>query len=131
MSVTVSSGRQTLKIPLIETVSTLSLSTMPIEMDVTGALTRGTIPVNVKAMPTSRIAGSLEQRLGNPIDALSWSKECDGHRHDGPRDPEGTLRGILATHGARGSECNRIALAQQVAKEAREDMQRLAWCWTP
>ena len=61
-------GGRALKIPLIETVSTLSLSTMPIEMDVTGALTRGTIPVNVKAMANIKIAGSLEQGLGNAIE---------------------------------------------------------------
>jgi len=45
MSVTVSSGRQSTEASLsLKRSSTLSLSTMPIEMDVTGALTRGPFP---------------------------------------------------------------------------------------
>ena len=60
-------GGRGLKIPLIETVRTLSLNTVPIEMDVSGALTTGTIPVNVKAMANVKIAGTMEEGLGNAI----------------------------------------------------------------
>ena len=117
-------GGRALKIPLIETVSTLSLSTMPIEMDVTGALTRGTIPVNVKAMANVKIAGSLEQGLGNAIERF-LGKSATAIATTAREILEGTLRGILATMEPEEANANRIALAQQVAKEAREDMQRL------
>jgi len=117
-------GGRALKIPLIETVSTLSLSTMPIEMDVTGALTRGTIPVNVKAMANIKIAGSLEQGLGNAIERF-LGKSSTAIATTAREILEGTLRGILATMEPEEANANRIALAQQVAGEAREDMQRL------
>ena len=61
-------GGRALKIPLVETVHTLSLNTVPIEMDVTGALTKGTIPVNVKAMANVKIAGSMNAGLGNAFE---------------------------------------------------------------
>jgi len=117
-------GGRALKIPLIETVSTLSLSTMPIEMDVTGALTRGTIPVNVKAMANIKIAGSLEQGLGNAIERF-LGKSSTAIATTAREILEGTLRGVLATMEPEEANANRIALSQQVAGEAREDMQRL------
>ena len=117
-------GGRGLKIPLIETVRTISLNTMPIEMDVTGALTRGTIPVNVKAMANVKIAGTMEDGLGNAIERF-LGKSATAIATTAREILEGTLRGILATMQPEEANANRIALAQQVAKEAREDMQRL------
>jgi len=117
-------GGRGLKIPLIETVRTISLNTMPIEMDVTGALTRGTIPVNVKAMANVKIAGTMEDGLGNAIERF-LGKSSTAIATTAREILEGTLRGILATMQPEEANANRIALAQQVAKEAREDMQRL------
>ena len=117
-------GGRGLKIPLIETVRTISLNTMPIEMDVAGALTRGTIPVNVKAMANIKIAGTMEDGLGNAIERF-LGKSSTAIATTAREILEGTLRGILATLQPEEANANRIALAQQVAKEAREDMQRL------
>jgi len=117
-------GGRGLKIPLIETVRTLSLNTMPIEMDVSGALTKGTIPVNVKAMANVKIAGSMEQGLGNAIERF-LGKSATAIAATAREILEGTLRGILATMEPEEANANRLALAQQVAKDAREDMQRL------
>ena len=117
-------GGRGLKIPLIETVRTISLNTMPIEMDVTGALTRGTIPVNVKAMANVKIAGTMEDGLGNAIERF-LGKSATAIATTAREILEGTLRGILATMQPEEANANRIALAQQVAMEAREDMQRL------
>jgi flotillin len=117
-------GGRGLKIPLIETVRTISLNTMPIEMDVTGALTRGTIPVNVKAMANVKIAGTMEDGLGNAIERF-LGKSATAIATTAREILEGTLRGILATMQPEEANANRIALAQQVAKEAQEDMQRL------
>lgn len=117
-------GGRGLKIPLIETVRTLSLNTMPIEMDVNGALTRGTIPVNVKAMANVKIAGTMEQGLGNAIERF-LGKSPTAIAVTAREILEGTLRGILATLEPEEANANRLALAQQVAKDAREDMQRM------
>ena len=117
-------GGRGLKVPLIETVRTLSLNTMPIEMDVTGALTRGTIPVNVKAMANVKIAGTLEDGLGNAIERFT-GKTSTAIAATSKEILEGTLRGILATLEPEEANANRLKLAQQVAKDAREDMQKM------
>jgi len=117
-------GGRGLKIPLIETVRTLSLNTVPIEMDVSGALTTGTIPVNVKAMANVKIAGTMEEGLGNAIERF-LGKSPTVIATTAREILEGTLRGILATMQPEEANANRIALAHQVAGEAREDMQRL------
>ncbi len=117
-------GGRGLKIPLIETVRTLSLNTMPIEMDVSGALTRGTIPVNVKAMANVKIAGTMEQGLGNAIERF-LGKSPTAIAVTAREILEGTLRGILATMEPEEANANRLALAQQVAKDAREDMKQM------
>jgi flotillin len=117
-------GGRGMKIPLIETVRTLSLNTMPIEMDVTGALTRGTIPVNVKAMANAKIAGKAEDGLDNAIERF-LGKTPAAIASTAREILEGTIRGILATMEPEEANANRLALAQQVAKDAREDMQRM------
>jgi flotillin len=117
-------GGRGLKIPLIETVRTLSLSTMPIEMDVSGALTRGTIPVNVKAMANVKIAGSMEQGLENAIERF-LGKSSTAIASTAREILEGTLRGVLSTMEPEEANANRLVLAQQVAKDTRDDMQRL------
>lgn len=117
-------GGRALKVPLVETVRTLSLNAMPIEMDVSGALTRGTIPVNVKAMANVKIAGTMEQGLGNAIERF-LGKSPTAIAATAREILEGTLRGILATMEPEEANANRLALAQQVAQDAREDMQRM------
>lgn len=117
-------GGRGLKIPFVETVRTLSLNTMPIEVDVTGALTKGTIPVNVKAMANVKIAGTMEEGLGNAIERFLGKSPASIAAT--ARDIlEGTLRGILATMEPEEANANRLALARQVANDAREDMQRM------
>ncbi|MGD0021678.1 MAG: SPFH domain-containing protein [Smithellaceae bacterium] len=117
-------GGRGMKVPLIETVRTMSLSTMPIELDVTGALTKGTIPVNVKAMANVKIAGTLEEGLGNAIERF-LGKSSTAIASTAKDILEGTLRGILATMEPEEANANRLIVAQDVAREASEDLKRM------
>jgi flotillin len=117
-------GGRGLKVPLVETVHTLSLNTVPIEMDVSGALTKGTIPVNVKAMANVKVAGSMEQGLENAIERF-LGKSPGAIATTAREILEGTLRGILATMEPEEANAGRIAIARDVASEAREDLQRM------
>jgi len=117
-------GGRALKMPLIETVHTLSLNTIPIEMNVTGALTRGTIPLNVKAIANVKIAGSMESGLGNAIERF-LGKGSGAAATTAREILEGTLRGVLSTMEPEEANANRIELAQKVAKDASGDLQRM------
>ena len=66
----------------------------------------------------------MEDGLGNAIERF-LGKSPTAIATTAREILEGTLRGILATLQPEEANANRIALAQQVAKEAREDMQRL------
>ncbi len=117
-------GGRALKIPFVETVSRMSLNAIPIDMDIQGALTKGIIPVHIKAMANVKIAGTEEQGLGNAIERflgkgpqviVSVAKEII----------EGTIRGVIATMMPEEANANRLAFSQQVAKEARADLERM------
>jgi flotillin len=58
-------GGRGLKIPIVESVTRLPLTTVPIELELSGALTNGIIPVNIQAMANVKIAGSEEEGLSN------------------------------------------------------------------
>jgi flotillin len=117
-------GGRALKIPFVETVSRMSLNAIPIEMDIAGALTKGVIPLHIKAMANIKIAGSEEQGLGNAIERflgkgpnviVSVAKEII----------EGTIRGVIATMMPEEANANRLAFSEQVVKEARVDLERM------
>ncbi|MGD9038874.1 MAG: SPFH domain-containing protein, partial [Desulfobacteraceae bacterium] len=56
-------GGRGLKIPIIESVTRLPLTTIPIDLELSGALTSGIIPINLQAMANVKIAGSEEEGL--------------------------------------------------------------------
>ncbi len=115
-------GGRSLRVPFVETVNRLSLNTMPIEMDVKGALTNGVIPVNVKAMANVKIAGREEQGLGNAIERF-LGKKPNAIAGIAKEILEGTMRGVLATMAPEEANASRLAFARQVAEEARVDME--------
>jgi flotillin len=117
-------GGRALRRPFVENVSRLSLNTMPIELDVRGALTKGQIPVNAKAMANIKIAGSEEQGLANAIERFlgKGTNVITGIAKD---ILEGTIRGVLATMLPDEANSNRIGLAKEVAKETREDLEKM------
>lgn len=61
-------GGRGLKIPIIESVTQLPLTTMPIDLELTGALSKGVIPINIQAMANVKIAGSEEEGLSNALE---------------------------------------------------------------
>jgi flotillin len=117
-------GGRGLKIPIIESVTRMPLTTIPIELELAGALTNGTIPVNLQAVANVKIAGSesegllnaLERFLGRNISDISRiAKETLG----------GSLRGVLATLTPEEANSNRLEFAEAVIRQAADDLQRL------
>ncbi len=117
-------GGRALRRPFVENVSRLSLNTMPIELDVRGALTNGQIPVNVKAQANIKIAGSEEQGLGNAIERF-LGKGPNVISAIAKDILEGTIRGVLATMYPDDANSNRIGLAKEVSKETKDDLERM------
>jgi len=117
-------GGRGLKIPIIESVSRLPLTTIPIELELTGALSNGIIPINLQAMANVKIAGSEEEGLSNALERF-LGKNITEISQVAKENIEGSLRGVLATLTPEEANSNRLEFAQRVVQEARSDLQRL------
>jgi flotillin len=108
----------------VESVTRLPLTTVPIELELTGALTSGIIPVNIQAMANVKIAGSEEEGLGNALERFLGRNLTDVSQI-ARETLEGNLRGILATLTPEEANSKRLEFAEKVATEARTDLQKL------
>jgi len=117
-------GGRGLKVPIIESVSRLPLTTIPIELELTGALSNGIIPINLQAMANVKIAGSEEEGLSNALERF-LGKNIHDISQVAKENIEGSLRGVLATLTPEEANSNRLEFAQRVVQEARSDLQRL------
>jgi flotillin len=117
-------GGRGLKIPIIESVMRLPLNIIPIDLELTGALTNGVIPINIQAMANVKIAGSEEEGLSNALERF-LGKNITDISPVAKENIEGSLRGVLATLTPEGANSNRLEFAERVAEEARSDLMRL------
>jgi flotillin len=117
-------GGRGLKVPIIESVSRLQLTTIPIDLELTGALSKGIIPINIEAMANIKIAGSEEEGLSNALERF-LGKNIDDISKVAKENIEGSLRGVLATLTPEEANTNRLEFAEKVAQDARNDLKML------
>jgi len=117
-------GGRGLKIPIIESVTQLPLTTIPIDLELTGALSKGIIPINIQAMANVKIAGSEEEGLSNALERF-LGKNITDISQVAKENIEGSLRGVLASLTPEEANSNRLEFAGKVGEEARSDLKRL------
>jgi flotillin len=117
-------GGRGLKIPIIESVTRLPLTTIPIDLELAGALTNGIIPINIQAMANVKIAGSEEEGLTNALERF-LGRNLGDVSQIARETLEGSLRGVLATLTPEEANSKRLEFAEKVVTEARTDLQRL------
>jgi flotillin len=117
-------GGRGLKIPIVESVTRMSLTTIPIDLELSGALTNGIIPINIQAMANVKIAGSEEEGLYNALERF-LGKKVNDISQIAKENLEGSLRGVLATLTPEEANSKRLEFAEKVAQEARDDLGRL------
>jgi flotillin len=117
------SGGRTLRVPILEKVDWVSLNTIPIEVSVTNAYSKGAIPLNVQGIANVKIssqpallANAVERFLGRPQDFIAQlAKET----------LEANLRGVLATLTPEEVNEDRLKFAETLITEAQDDMDTL------
>jgi flotillin len=117
-------GGRGLKIPIVESVTRLPLTTVPIDLELTGALSKGIIPINIQAMATVKIAGTEDEGLSNALERF-LGKNLTDISQVAKENIEGSLRGVLATLTPEDANSNRLEFAEKVVQEARSDLKRL------
>ncbi len=117
-------GGRGLKMPIIESVTRLPLTIIPIDIELTEALTNGLIPVNIEAMANVKIAGSEEEGLSNALERF-LGKNLNDISAVAKENLEGSLRGVLAALTPEEANTSRLEFADKVVQQARDDLSRL------
>lgn len=117
-------GGKAIRVPLIERVSRISLRTLPIDVRVENAFSRGGIPLEVQGIANVKIASDPPQVFNNAVERLLGLELAEIHQI--AKDTlEGNLRGVLATLSPEEVNEDRLKFANELIEEADADLKRL------
>lgn len=117
------SGGRAFQIPILETVERMDVRTIPVEISVTNAYSKGGIPLSVHAIANVKVStdprivtNAIERFLGrHPSEIRRVAKET----------LEGNLRGILANMTPEEVNEDRLKFASGLADDVEDDLARL------
>ncbi len=109
--------------PLLETVNSLDLTNMNIDLVVDNAYSKGAIPLTVQGIANVKIAGT-EPIIRNAIERLLGVRREDIIRI-ARETLEGNLRGVLATLTPEEVNEDRIKFARMLQEEVDDDLAKL------
>ena len=116
-------GGRTLRIPLIERVAWMDLNTIPLEVAVQNAYSRGAIPLNVMGIANVKVS-SAEGLLENACERfLHTDSSVIGQI--AKETLEANLRGVLATLSPEEVNEDRLKFSHQLIDEADDDIKTL------
>ncbi|GAB5519767.1 MAG: hypothetical protein RhofKO_20180 [Rhodothermales bacterium] len=113
-------GGRGFKIPILEEVDRLNLNTIPIDLTVQNAYSKGGIPLTVRAIANVKVA-SKEPELNNAIERL-LGKPLAEIQMIAKETLEGNLRGVLASLTPEEVNEDRLLFARELLDEADNDL---------
>ncbi|MBD0335677.1 MAG: flotillin family protein [Cyanobacteria bacterium Co-bin13] len=116
-------GGRTLRIPVLETVKTMDLTTMPVPIEVTNAYSKGGTPLSIQAIANVKIARD-EALVGNAIERFLGRGAAEIARV-ARETLEGNLRGVVATLTPEQLNEDRLEFAERIASDVRDDLAKL------
>ena len=116
-------GGRAIKIPLLEKASRMSLETIPIELSVHNAYSKGGIPLVVDAIANIKI-DATEPIFGNAVERFLTMNQEEIHAI-AKDNLEGNLRGVLASLTPEEVNEDRLKFAQKLMEEADTDLEKL------
>ena len=116
-------GGRTIRIPILEKVDYMDLNTIPIDVSVSNAYSKGAIPLDVQGVANIKVSSregvlenSVERFLGRPSEYIQQiAKE----------NLEANLRGVLSTLTPEEVNEDRLKFAQTLIDEADDDIKTL------
>ncbi len=116
-------GGRTIRIPIIEKAARMSLETIPLELAVKNAYSKGGIPLNIEAVANVKV-DSTEPTFGNAVERFLTKKDAEVHKI--AKDTlEGNLRGVLALLTPEEVNEDRLKFAASLIDEADNDLKQL------
>ena len=116
-------GGRTMRIPLLEKVAWMDLNTIPLDVSVQNAYSRGAIPLNVQGIANVKVS-SAEGLLENACERFL---QVGGAQigQIAKETLEANLRGVLATLSPEEVNEDRLKFSQQLIDEADDDIKTL------
>ena len=116
-------GGRTFRIPILETVKTMDLTTMPVPIEVTNAYAKGGTPLDIQAIANVKIARN-ENLVGNAIERF-LGRGAEEIARVARETLEGNLRGVVATLTPEQLNEDRLEFAERIASDVQEDLAKL------
>lgn len=116
-------GGRSFRVPIIEQVDRMDLTTMPIDIKIRGAYAKGNIPVNVDAVANAKI--TLERPHVHHAIERFLGRSQDEIRQVAKETLEGTLRGVLAQLTPEEINHDRQKLSETLRTEVADDLQKM------
>jgi flotillin len=111
------------RIPLLEMVHTMDLTTIPIDLIVKGAYSKGGIPLNLHAVAYVKVSSDPVKRH-NAIERF-LGRDAKEIQRVAKESLEGQLRGIVARMTPEEINHDRLRFAAEMAEEIHSDFDRL------
>ncbi len=116
-------GGRSLRIPILETIKKIDVTTMPVPVKVTNAYSKGGTPLDIQAIANVKISSNPDI-VGNAIERF-----LDQNRSEIVRVAretlEGNLRGVVATLTPEELNENRLEFSQRIASDVSRDLFKL------
>ena len=116
-------GGRVFRIPVLHQIESMPLTTIPIDIQVKNAYSKGGIPLDVHAVANIKIS-SESKHVGNAIERFLGRDPIEIQRV-GKESLEGHLRGVLANLTPEEVNEDRLKFAEKLMLEADEDFDKL------
>ncbi len=116
-------GGRAIRIPILETIERMSVTTMPVQVEIRNAYAKGGTPLDIQAIANIKIS-SDPNIVGNAIERFLGSKREDLVRV-ARETLEGNLRGVVATLTPEQVNEDRLEFAERISADVRRDLHKL------
>ena len=116
-------GGRTFRVPILETVRMMDLTTMPVPIEVTNAYSKGGTPLDIQAIANVKIARD-ETLVGNAIERF-LGRGREEITRVARETLEGNLRGVVATLTPEQLNEDRLEFAERIASDVRNDLAKM------
>ncbi|ACK69401.1 band 7 protein [Gloeothece citriformis PCC 7424] len=116
-------GGRAIRIPIVETVKRMDVTTTPIRVEIRNAYSKGGIPLNIHAIANVKISSNPDV-VGNAIERFLDHDRSEIIRV-AKETLEGNLRGVVATLTPEQVNEDRLKFAEKITSEVTQDLIKL------
>ena len=117
------SGGRAIRIPIVEKVRRMDVTTMPVPVEVKNAYSKGGTPLNIQAIANVKLSSNPDI-IGNAIERFLKSDRKEILRV-ARETLEGNLRGVVATLTPEQVNEDRLQFAERITSDVSRDLMKL------